>query len=105
MERRNNFNTSLAANYYGKSFNFTSVSSYIDWHAWYEGRGVDYDFSPLDIISTAPDNHQHVFTQEIRFASPSAKNSRLQWVAGAYGFTQNISTVTPTFYGADYLNG
>lgn len=34
VERRNNFNTSLAANYYGKRFNFTSVSSYIDYHGY-----------------------------------------------------------------------
>ncbi|RKR84662.1 TonB-dependent receptor-like protein [Mucilaginibacter gracilis] len=103
VERRNNFNTSLAANYYGKDFNFTSVSSYIDWHAWYEGKGVDYDFSPLDILSTAPDNHQHVFSQEIRFASPSASQSKFKWVAGAYGFTQNLYTYSPVYYGPDYL--
>ncbi|WPU91754.1 TonB-dependent receptor [Mucilaginibacter sabulilitoris] len=103
VERRNNFNTSLAANYYGRNFNFTSVSSYIDWHAWYEGKGVDYDFSPLDILSTAPDNHQHVFSQEIRFASPSASQSKFKWVAGAYGFTQNLYTYSPVYYGPDYL--
>ncbi len=103
VERRNNFNTSLAANYYGKGFNFTVVSAYIDWHAWYEGRGVDYDFSPLDALSTAPNQRQHVFTQEFRFSSPSASQSRLKWVAGAYGFTQNTRMNVPTFYGPDYV--
>ncbi|PWG82263.1 TonB-dependent receptor [Pararcticibacter amylolyticus] len=102
VERRNNFNTSLAANYYGKHFNFTSVSSYIDWHAWYEGKGVDYDFSPLDGFSTAPNQRQHVFSQEIRFSSPSAGQSRLKWVAGAYGFTQNTRMNAPVFFGKDY---
>lgn len=101
VERRNNFNTSLAANYYGKNFNFTSVSSYIDWHAYYEGRGVDYDFSPLDIISTAPDQRQHVFSQEIRFSSPSARKSKLKWVTGIYGFTQNTRMNAPVFSGPD----
>jgi iron complex outermembrane recepter protein len=102
IERRNNFNTSLAANYYGKDFNFTSVSSYIDWHAWYQGKGVDYDFSPLDALSTAPNQRQHVFSQEIRFSSPSASQSKLKWVAGAYGFTQNSRMNAPTFFGPDY---
>lgn len=103
VERRNNFNTSLAANYYGKGFNFTAVSSYIDWHAYYEGKGVDYDFSPLDALSTAPNQRQHVFSQEIRFTSPSNSQSKLQWVAGAYGFTQNTKMNAPTFFGPDYV--
>ena len=103
VERRNNFNTSLAANYYGKNFNFTSVSSYINWHEYYEGRGVDYDFSPLDALSTAPDQRQHIFAQEIRLSSPSASANKLKWVAGAYGFTQNLHMITPTFYGPDYV--
>lgn len=103
VERRKNFNTSLAANYYGKHFNFTSVSSYINWHAYYEGKGVDYDFSPLDALSTAPDQRQHVFTQEIRFSSPSTTQNKLKWVAGAYGFTQNTRMNAPTFYGPDYV--
>lgn len=103
VERRNNFNTSLAANYYGKQFNFTSVSSYINWHAYYEGKGVDYDFSPLDALSTAPDQRQHIFSQEIRFSSPSASQSKLKWVAGAYGFRQNTCMNAPTFFGPDYV--
>ena len=103
VERRKNFNTSLTANYYGKGFNFTSVSSYINWHAYYEGAGVDYDFSPLNALSTAPNNHQHVLTQELRFSSPSADESRFKWVAGAYGFTQNLYTYSPVFFGPDYL--
>jgi iron complex outermembrane receptor protein len=103
VERRNNFNTSLAANYYGNDFTFTSVSSYIDWHVWYEGRGVDYDFSPLDALSTAPDQRQHVFSQELRFASPPASQNRLKWVAGAYGFTQRTRMNAPVFFGPDYI--
>lgn len=103
VERRNNINTSLAANYYGKDYNFTSVSSYTDFHGYYEGAGVDYDFSPLDILSTAPNIHQHVFAQELRLSSPSASHSKLRWVAGAYGFMQNNHINAPTFYGADYL--
>ncbi|GAA4910369.1 TonB-dependent receptor [Mucilaginibacter defluvii] len=102
VERRKNYNTSLAVNHYGKYFNFTSVSSYIDWRAYYEGTGVDYDFSPLNALSTAPDQRQHVFTQEVRFTSPSASESRLKWVAGAYGFVQNTRMNAPTFYGPDY---
>eukprot|EP01037_Dinobryon_pediforme_P007111 gene7111-7176_t len=103
VERRNNFNTSLAANYYGKDFNFTSVSSYTNFHIWYEGQGVDYDFSPLDALSTAPDTHQQVYAQELRFSSPSASQSKLKWVGGAYGFIENLKVTTPTFYGPDYV--
>ncbi len=36
IERRKNWNTSLAANYYGNKFNFTSVSSYTNWHGYSE---------------------------------------------------------------------
>jgi iron complex outermembrane receptor protein len=103
VERRNNFNTSLAANYYGKDFNFTSVSSYTNFHIWYEGQGVDYDFSPLDALSTAPDTRQQVYAQEFRFASPSTSQSKLKWVGGAYGFIENLKVTTPTFYGPDYI--
>lgn len=103
VERRNNFNTSLAANYYGKDFNFTSVSSYTNFHIWYEGQGVDYDFSPLDALSTAPDTRQQVYAQELHFSSPSASQSKLKWVGGAYGFIENLRVTTPTFYGPDYL--
>ncbi|MDR3696184.1 TonB-dependent receptor [Mucilaginibacter sp.] len=103
VERRNNLNTSLAANYYGKDFNFTSVSSYTNFHIWYEGPGVDYDFSPLDALSTAPDTRQQVYAQELRFSSPSASQSKLKWVGGAYGFMENLKVTTPTFYGPDYV--
>lgn len=103
VERRKNYNTSIAANYYGKDFNFTAVSSYIDWLAYYEGAGVDYDFSPLNALSTAPNQRQHIFTQEIRFSSPSRGQNKLQWVAGAYGFTQATKMNAPTFFGPDYL--
>jgi len=103
VERRKNYNTSLAANYYGQDFNFTAVSSYIDWHAYYEGAGVDYDFSPLNALSTAPNQRQRIFTQEIRFSSPSKKSSHLKWVVGAYGFTQSTNMNAPTFFGPDYV--
>ncbi|MGA9652001.1 TonB-dependent receptor [Pedobacter sp.] len=103
IERRKNSNASLAANYYGKDFTFTAVSSYTDFHGYYEGRGVDYDFSPLDALSTAPDICQRVFAQELRFSSPTTAPGKLKWVAGAYGFTQKNHTDAPTFYGIDYL--
>ncbi|MEX8547676.1 MAG: TonB-dependent receptor [Mucilaginibacter sp.] len=103
VERRNNFNTSLAANYYGKSFNFTSVFSYIGYRLYYPDSGIDYDFSPLNILSVGPDTRQHIFAQELRFSSPSANHGKLQWVAGAYGFTQNNHINSPVYYGPDYL--
>lgn len=103
VERRNNFNTSLAANYYGRDFNFTSVSSYIDYRLYHPDGGIDYDFSPLNILSVGPDTRQHIFAQEIRFASPSARDSKLKWVAGAYGFMQKNEINSPTYYGPDYL--
>lgn len=103
VEHRNNFNTSLAANYYGRDFNFTSVSSYIDYRLYYPDGGIDYDFSQLNIFSVGPDTRQRIFAQEIRFASPSARHSKLQWVAGAYGFIQDNHINSPTRYGPDYL--
>lgn len=103
MDKRNNFNISLAANYYGRDFNFTSVSSYTNYHEYYGDGGVDYDFSPLDALSISPDTRQRVYAQEVRFSSPSAKQSKLQWVAGAYGFTQRNHINSPTYYGPDYI--
>ncbi|QNK61095.1 TonB-dependent receptor [Pedobacter sp. PAMC26386] len=102
IERRNNFNTSLQANYYGKDFNFTSVSSYINYHLDYPG-GYDFDFSPLNILTGSPDIRQHIYTQEIRLSSPTTNSSKLQWVAGAYGFLQNNSNASLSSYGPDYL--
>ena len=103
IEHRNNFNTSLSTNYYGKDFNFTSVSSYIDYRLYYPGGGIDYDFSPLNILSVGPDTRQHIFAEEVRFSSPSARENKLKWVAGAYGFTQKNNISSPTNFGSDYL--
>ena len=103
VEHRNNFNTSLAANYYGRDFNFTSVSSYIDYRLYYPDGGIDYDFSPLNIFSVGPDTRQHVYAEEMRFASPSASHNKLKWVAGAYGFIQDNHINSPTLFGSDYL--
>ncbi|MES2446350.1 MAG: TonB-dependent receptor [Bacteroidota bacterium] len=103
VERRKNFNTSLAANYYGKDFNFTSVSSYTKFNGYYQGAGVDYDFSPLNALSTAPNIKRKVYAQELRLSSPSASAGRLKWVGGAYGFLQHNDINSPTYFGPDYL--
>jgi iron complex outermembrane receptor protein len=102
IERRNNFNASIAANYYGKDFNFISVSSYINYHLDYPG-GYDFDFSPANILSGSPDIHHHIYAQEIRFSSSSSSTNKLRWVAGAYGFLQDNSNHSTTSFGSDYL--
>ncbi len=90
--RRNLFNSSFAANYYGVGFNLSSVTTY-------QRIGLafaDLDFGGGNIFwSYGSDGRiggeskpQEVVTQEIKITStnPTAK---LQYTAGVFGFWQN----------------
>ena len=101
----NTLNASLAINYIGNSFNFTSNSSYQQNKRVYDNP-LDGDFSPIDgvsIINNYPGdwNRVQVGTQEFRFSSPASSASAFKWTAGAYGFYRYDPTKQGTHFGAD----
>src|ERR1700761_4161091 len=75
----NIFNASLAANYAGSDFNFTSVSSFQQNYRYYS-TPIDGAFSPIDAVSLI-NNYGGSFykvkvgTQEFRFSSPASSQS------------------------------
>jgi iron complex outermembrane receptor protein len=90
--RRNLFNSSLAANYYGLSFNLTSITTY-------QRIGLafgDLDFGGGSIFwSYGSDGRiggeskpQEVVTQELKITSTNP-DAKLKYTAGAFGFWQN----------------
>jgi iron complex outermembrane receptor protein len=101
----NTFNTSLAVNYAGNSFNFTSQSSYQVNNRYYN-TPIDGDFSPIDGASVINNyggkwNKVKTVIQEFRFASPASSTSALKWTAGTYGFYHYAPNKQGTYYGAD----
>jgi len=101
----NIFNASLAANYAGRDFNFTSATSYQKNYRYYT-TPIDGDFSPIDGVSLINNygsdwNNVKVGTQEFRFSSPASSQSPVKWTAGLYGFYRSAPTKTGTHYGDD----
>src|SRR5260221_3897415 len=101
----NIFNSSLSILYHGSRFNFTSQSAYQSNYRYYKGP-IDGDFSPYDIVTILNNygkkwNNTNVLTQELRFTSPAASSSRVQWTAGAYLFHQENPVKQATRFGND----
>ncbi|HVW97341.1 MAG TPA: TonB-dependent receptor [Mucilaginibacter sp.] len=101
----NIFNASLAANYTGSDFNFTSVTSYQKNYRYYTNP-IDGDFSPIDAVSLVNNygsdwNNVKVGTQEFRFSSPASLQSSVKWTAGLYGFYRSSPTKVGTHFGDD----
>jgi iron complex outermembrane recepter protein len=101
-EKRSNTNVSAALSYYGKHFNFISITAGIDFHVWFPGR-FDFDFTAPDLISGSNATKSKELTQEFRFSSP-ANAGKLKWTAGTFLFTEKIKTNYITYYGADYAD-
>ncbi|MDZ7935569.1 MAG: TonB-dependent receptor [Emticicia sp.] len=99
-ERRTNFNTSLAIKYFGKNFNFTSISSIVDYHIWLPGR-FDFDFGPEQLISFTTWSKQKQWTQELRFSS-SANADKFKWTAGSFLFGEKSKNSSTTYFDQDY---
>lgn len=100
----NIFNASIAVNYAGRAFSFSSVSTYQENYRYYT-KPIDGDFSGLDIISVINNygnqfNKVKVGTQEFKFSSP-ASESNLKWTTGVYGFSRYAPTKVGTHFGAD----
>ncbi len=101
----NTFHTSLAINYSGRDFNFTSQSSYQVNNRYYT-TPIDGDFSPIDAVSVVNNyggdwNKVRTGIQEFRFTSPASSTSKLKWTAGAYGFYHYAPNKQGTYFGAD----
>ncbi|HAK80339.1 MAG TPA: TonB-dependent receptor [Runella sp.] len=99
-ERRTNFNTSAAVKYFGNNFNFTSITSFVDYHIWLPGR-FDFDFSPAELISFTTWSKQNQWTQELRFSSP-ANTSTLKWTVGSFLFGEKSKNSSTTYFDKDY---
>lgn len=99
-EKRNNTNASATVSHFGKHFNFTSVSGFIDYHLWYPDR-FDLDYSAAKLFSGNGDFKQNQYTQEFRFSSP-ANNENWKWTVGSYLFTDKQKSTFRTFYEEDY---
>ncbi|SEO66500.1 TonB-dependent receptor [Mucilaginibacter sp. OK283] len=101
----NTFHASLAINYSGSDFNFTSQSSYQVNNRYYT-KPIDGDFSPIDAVSVVNNyggdwNKVRTGIQEFRFTSPASSTSKLKWTAGAYGFYHYAPNKQGTYFGAD----
>ncbi|WP_080056385.1 TonB-dependent receptor [Spirosoma aerolatum] len=99
-ERRTNVNTSLGVRYFGRSFNFTSITAFVDYHIWLPGR-FDFDFGPAQLISFTTWTRQNELTQELRFSSP-ANAGRWKWTVGSYLFGEKIKNGSTTYFDKDY---
>lgn len=101
----NVFNSSLSANYFGKSFNFSSQTAWQSNHRYYTVP-IDGDFSPIDGISVVNNygkewNNVKVITQEFRVSSAESSGSAFRWTAGVYGFYQDNPVRQGTHFGED----
>lgn len=99
-ERRTNFNTSLAVKYFGRYFNFTSITALVDYHIWFPGR-YDFDFSEYKLISGNTWSKQNELTQEFRFSSP-ANAGKWKWTAGTFLFGEKVKNGSTTYFDEDY---
>ncbi len=99
-ERRTNFNTSLSLKYFGRNFNFTSITAFVDYHIWLPGR-FDFDFGPDQLISFTTWSRQNELTQEFRFSSP-ANTGKWKWTAGSYLLGEKLKNGSTTYFDQDY---
>lgn len=99
-ERRTNFNTSLAVKYFGRKFNFTSITALVNYHIWFPER-YDFDFTPYQLISGNTWSKQNELTQELRFSSPASAN-KLKWTAGTFLFSEKAKNASTTYFDQDY---
>ncbi len=99
------FNASVAANYVGFTFNFSSQTTYQSNSRLYDAP-LDGDFSPIDGVTIVNDyggnwNKVDVVTQEFKFTSPANNTSPLQWTLGTYLFYQHNPVKQGTHFGDD----
>jgi len=98
-------NTSLSIHYAGNAFNFNSQTAYQQNYRYYT-TPIDGDFSPIDAISIINNygnqwNNIKVLTQDFKFTSNNASNSKFKWTAGAFLFYQDAPVKQTTHFGKD----
>ena len=98
-------NTSLSIRYTGSGFNFSSQTAYQQNYRYYTNP-IDGDFSPIDAISVINNygskwNNNKVITQDFKFTSNNANNSKFKWTAGAFLFYQDAPVKQATRFGID----
>ncbi len=98
-------NTSLSIRYTGSGFNFSSQTAYQQNYRYYTNP-IDGDFSPIDAISVINNygskwNNNKVITQDFKFTSNNANNSKFKWTAGAFLFYQDAPVKQTTRFGID----
>ncbi|TKC63628.1 TonB-dependent receptor [Pedobacter hiemivivus] len=101
----NLINASLAVNYVTGKLNVSSQTAYQSNYRFYK-TPIDGDFSPLDIVAIQNNfgkdwNKVQVLSQEFKFSSSTAVESRFNWTGGLYGFYQHSPTKQGTHYGED----
>jgi iron complex outermembrane receptor protein len=101
----NTLNASISANHTGAAFDFSTQLAWQNNHRFYDAP-LDGDFSPLDAVSIINDygnswNNVKALTHEMRFSSPVAGSSALNWTAGTYFFHQYVPNKQATHFGKD----
>ena len=98
-------NSSLSIRYTGSGFNFSSQTAYQQNYRYYTNP-IDGDFSPIDAISVINNygskwNNNKVITQDFKFTSNNANNSKFKWTGGAFLFYQDAPVKQATRFGID----
>ncbi|HSB93433.1 MAG TPA: TonB-dependent receptor, partial [Flavitalea sp.] len=101
----NTLNGSLAVHYKGDKLNFSYQGAYQSNYRYYQ-TPIDGDFAPIDGITIINNygndfNKVKAFTQEIRFSSPAASRSKINWIAGAYAFNLDNPVKQGVHFGED----
>lgn len=90
------FNTSLNAEYQAEHFVISSVTGVQNLN---DRMFIDQDFSPKDYFTLEQKQKQTTLTEEVILKSRG--NKRWEWVTGAFGFYQWLTTDAPVTFGAD----
>ncbi|QIB66068.1 TonB-dependent receptor [Kineobactrum salinum] len=77
----------------GSTLNLKAITGYREMDAEIQ---VDMDYSPFPIVQTDEQQEQTQFSQELQI-SGLAVDGRLQWLAGAYYFEEDITDNNTTF--------